>query len=216
MVRGNTVNARQYYHRPLCNYQIVNAPDLPARVPKTGSGISRAIGRLAMRASGWRFDGTFPDLERFVVVLAPHTSNWDFFVALAAKLALGIEVKWVGKHTIFRWPITGWLRSIGGIPVDRRSPQGLVESVVREFGSRASMVFVIAPEGTRKRVAHWRSGYWHVAHAASVQIVPVGLDYGAKRVLIGAPVATTASLDEDEQRLRDALRSVVGKRPENQ
>ena len=169
-----------------------------------------------MRLSGWKFDGAFPDLDRFVIILAPHTSNWDFFVALAAKLTLGIEVRWIGKHTIFRWPVAWWLKRIGGIPVDRRSSHGVVDAVAREFASRPAMVFVIAPEGTRKRVAHWRSGYWHVARRAGVPIVTVGLDYSRKRVVVGPPVVTSQSLEEDERRLRDTLRGVVGRRPENQ
>jgi 1-acyl-sn-glycerol-3-phosphate acyltransferase len=174
------------------------------------------IGRLLMRATGWKFDGAFPDLERFVAILAPHTSNWDFFVAFVVKLALGIEARWIGKHTLFRWPVAGWLKRIGGIPVDRRTAHGVVDAVVSEFSARPAMVFVLAPEGTRKRVAQWRSGYWHVARAAGVPIVIVGLDYAKKRVVIGPPLATSESLEADERRLHELLRDVRGKRPENE
>jgi 1-acyl-sn-glycerol-3-phosphate acyltransferase len=150
-----------------------------------------------------------------VLIVAPHTSNWDFFVALAAKWAIELEGVWIGKHTLFRWPVAGLLRRIGGIPVNRASAHGVVQQLVREFETRPSMVFALAPEGTRKHVAHWRSGYWHVAHAAQVPIVPVGLDYALKTVFIGPSLATTDSLEDDEQKLRAFFAGVTGKIPAN-
>ena len=158
---------------------------LPPQVPSTGNALSRIVGRALMRVTGWRFVGEFPDVPRFVCLVAPHTSNWDFFVALAAKWALGLGATWIGKNSIFRWPVAGFLRRIGGVPVDRNSPHGVVHQMVDAFATAPRMVFVLAPEGTRKRVEHWRSGYWHVAHEARVPIVPVGLDYARKTVVIG-------------------------------
>ena len=165
-----------------------------------------------MRLGGWRFAGDFPDLSKFVVAIAPHTSNWDFLVALAAKWAIGIEVVWIGKREMFRWPVAPILRSLGGIGVDRFNAQGIVQRVVDEFAARPRMVFVLAPEGTRKPVPHWRSGYWHVAHDARVQIVPVALDFKRKTLFVGPPQTTTESLEDDERRLQKFFAGVSGKR----
>lgn len=189
--------------------------ELPPHVPQTGNAFATAVGRLAMRITGWKLAGTFPDVPKFVMLVAPHTSNWDFFIGLFARLALGIDASWIGKDSIFRWPVGGLLRSLGGIPVDRKSPHGVVYQLVGEFSAREKMVFALAPEGTRKRVEHWRSGYWHVAHDARVPLVPVGLDYKMRIVFIGPSFMTTESLEDDERRLRAFFAGVHPKRPEN-
>jgi 1-acyl-sn-glycerol-3-phosphate acyltransferase len=185
---------------------------LPPQVPSTHNAFSRIIGRLAMRVRGWRITGELPDLPKFVIIVAPHTSNWDFFVGLSAKWALGLKVSWIAKHTVFRWPIAGALKRLGGIPVVRDRPQGVVQDVVDAFREREQMVFALAPEGTRRRVAHWRSGYWHVARAARVPIVPVALDYALRMIYIGPPHETSASLEDDEQKLRRYFARIKGKR----
>jgi 1-acyl-sn-glycerol-3-phosphate acyltransferase len=168
-----------------------------------------------MRISGWQLAGAFPDVPKFMLLVAPHTSNWDFMVAVSAKLALGLNGTWIGKDSLFRWPLRGLLRRLGGIPVDRNSPHGVVKQLVDTFAAREQMVFALTPEGTRKRVEHWRSGYWHVAHDARVPIVPVGLDYAMRIVFIGPPLTTTESLEDDERRLRAFFAGVHPKRPEN-
>lgn len=189
--------------------------DLPAQVPVANGAFVRGLGRIAMRLWGWRFVGTFPDMGRFVLIVAPHTSNWDFFVLVIAKLALGIDATWIGKQSIFRWPVRGLLTRLGGVPIDRTSPHGTVGQLVAHFTSRKQMVLAIAPEGTRKRVEHWRSGYWHVAHDARVPIVPVGVDYGLKTIFIGPALVTSDSLDDDERKLRKYFAGIRAKRPEN-
>jgi len=168
-----------------------------------------------MRLTGWRFAGSFPDLKKFVIIVAPHTSNWDFPVGLQAKFALGLQATWVGKHTLFRWPVGGVLRTLGGIPVRRNSGSAVVQHIVDEFAARDRMVFALAPEGTRKRVEKWRSGYWHIARQAAVPIVPVGLDYVSRQVRIGKPVVTTDSLEADEHGLRDFFARVHARKPLN-
>jgi 1-acyl-sn-glycerol-3-phosphate acyltransferase len=193
----------------------VNGFDLPPRIPATRNPVTRYGGLVAMRLMRWRMGGAFPDLSRFVLIIAPHTSNWDFFVALAAKFALGLECVWIGKHSIFRWPVAGLLRRLGGIAVNRASAHGVVHQLVAEFGKRERMVFALAPEGTRKRVEHWRSGYWHVARAAHVPIVPVGLDYSLKTIFIGPPLTTSGSLENDERTLREFFAGMGPKVPAN-
>jgi 1-acyl-sn-glycerol-3-phosphate acyltransferase len=143
---------------------------------------------------GWRFDGAMPDLPKFVVIVAPHTSNWDFFIGLAAKWALGVDVRWLGKHSLFLPPLGWFMRAIGGVPVYRGTKQNVVEQSVREFASRAQFVLVLAPEGTRKKVHEWRSGFWHVAKGAGVPICAVAFDWGRRVVRLGP----TTMPDEDD------------------
>ncbi len=191
----------------------VTVPLLPAVIPQVGGPRSRAIGAWILRRWGWGFEGTFPALPKFVVVVAPHTSNWDFVVGVVAKFAIGIEAVWIGKDTLFRWPAGPWLRRIGGIPVDRSAPNAVVQTIVDAFAQHDAMVFVLAPEGTRKRVERWRSGYWHIAHDAGVPMIPVGFDFARRRIVIGAAVAPSDDLAADEHVLREFARAIVPKRP---
>ncbi len=193
----------------------VAVPKLPPNVPQEGGPLSRALGRAALRAAGWRIAGDFPDLPRFVCILVPHTSNWDFAVAVAAKFALGVRAVWIGKHTLFRWPVAGLLRRLGGIPVERSAPHAVVQRIAGEFAARDRMVFALAPEGTRKRVERWRSGYWHVARTAGVPIVPAGFDFALRTIFIGPPLTPGDSIEDDERRLREYARGIVPRRPGN-
>jgi 1-acyl-sn-glycerol-3-phosphate acyltransferase len=187
---------------------------LPASVPSTRSALARWLGRSTMRLTKWRFAGALPDLKKFVIIVAPHTSNWDFPVGLQAKFALGLEAVWIGKHTLFRWPVGGLLRALGGLPVHRDAAHAVVQRIVDEFAARERMVFALAPEGTRKRVEKWRSGYWHIAHQAGVPIVPVGFDYASREVRIGTPLVTTESIERDERALRVFCASIRARKPE--
>lgn len=159
-------------------------PAVPAALPRRGGSISRVIGRAGLRLFGWRVEGTFPDLSKLVVIAAPHSSNWDFVVGLAAKLALGVDASWLGKHTLFRAP-WGWLfRFWGGLPVDRRASNDTVASIVEQFASSDRIFLVIAPQGTRAKGAPWKTGFWHIARGAGVPILPIVFDWHARVVRI--------------------------------
>jgi 1-acyl-sn-glycerol-3-phosphate acyltransferase len=175
--------------------------------------VLRALGRSLLRVWGWRIVGEFPALRRFVIVVAPHTSNWDFVVGLAAKFALSLRAVWIGKHTLFRPPFGKLLRRLGGVPVHRDAPHAVVQQIIDEFAAREAMVFVLAPEGTRKRVERWRSGYWHVAHGAGVPVIPVGFDFALRTIFIGPPHETTDDLNADEERLRAYVRGIAPRHP---
>lgn len=178
-------------------------PALPEAVPTFGNRISRQSSALLLRMLGWRWEGEFPNLPRCVVIVGPHTSNWDFVVAILMMGALGIRVTWIGKHTIFRWPFGRLFRYLGGIPVDRSAPQGLVEQVTVQYSSNDRMIVAIAPEGTRSRTERWRTGFYHIAAGAQVPVVPVYLDFRRKRAGAGRAVMPTDDQDGDIQRLKD-------------
>ena len=163
-------------------------PPLGAAVPRRFGPRTRALAATALGLAGWRFEGALPDLPRFVVVVAPHTSNWDFPVGVAVMLALGVRVRWLGKHSIFRGPFGTLLRWLGGIPVRRGERSGAVDVAVAEFRTHPQLVLALSPEGTRRRVASWKTGFYTVAEQAGVPIVPVAFDWSRHVVAVGTPV----------------------------
>ena len=167
-----------------------------------------------MAVAGWRIEGELPDLPRFVICVAPHTSNWDFVIGYAAKMAVGLRASWLGKHTLFRGVMGPLLRRMGGIPVDRRAPIGVVEQVVEWFRGSRQLVLGVAPEGTRKKVTRWKSGFYRIARQAGVPIVPIALDWGVKTIRVGTPFDTTGDETTDFETIHAFFRKVRGKRPE--
>lgn len=188
-------------------------PALPPEVPRRNRRLLQRAGRLGMRLMGWRVDGEFPNLRKFIIIVAPHTSNWDFFAALFCDLALDLEAGFLAKHSIFVGPFGRWLKSLGGIPVVRSASHNIVSQVAAEFARRDRMVLAIAPEGTRRKVESWKSGYWHIARAAGVPILPVGLDFGRRAAVIGTPREATASLENDEAAFRAFFAGIEPRRP---
>jgi 1-acyl-sn-glycerol-3-phosphate acyltransferase len=160
---------------------------------------------------GWNVEGEIPNIPKLVIIAAPHTSNWDFVVGVAAKLALGLDVMWLGKDTLFRGPLGAMMRRLGGRPVDRDASHDVVSDMVGEFARRERLILALAPEGTRKRVERWRTGFYHIAHAARVPIVPVALNFGARAIQIGAPYTTTGNADADIAALRQRYAGVRGR-----
>ena len=146
-----------------------------------------ALGRGWLRLSGWRVEGEFPNVGRCVVAVAPHSSNWDFVHGISVVFALDLRVSFVAKHTLFRGPFGRFMRWAGGLPVDRSRPHGLVEGIVAAFAQGEPLWVAITPEGTRTRVARFKTGFYRIALAASVPILPVVVNY-PRRALIALPV----------------------------
>lgn len=188
-------------------------PSLPPGVARRNRPVLRALGRAGLALMRWDIEGEIPDLPKFVLIMAPHTSNWDFVVALLADLALDMEASWMGKHTIFKGAFGTWLRGLGGIPVVRHAAHNVVTQMVGEFRRRDRMILGIAPEGTRKQVARWKSGYWHIAHGAGVPILPAGLDFGRRTIVIGPLRHTTGSLEADEGALLSFFATITPRHP---
>lgn len=183
-------------------------------VPRTGNRITRALARGVLRLFGWTVTGELPDLSRFVIIAAPHTSNWDFAVGALAKAAIGLRVSFFGKATLFRPPLGWFMRWLGGHPVNRTTSQGVVEETIETIRRAPSFVLALAPEGTRKRVPRWRTGFYRVAHGAGVPIVLGAFDYGARQVLLGPLLWTTGDLTRDLAVINEFYRDKRGKRPE--
>jgi 1-acyl-sn-glycerol-3-phosphate acyltransferase len=163
---------------------------------------------------GWRFVGEMPDLDKMVIAGAPHTSNWDFVLFLGAIRHWRIEPRFIGKHTLFRWPFGYFFRRLGGIPVDRDKAGGVVGQVTAEFDRSKRMILVVAPEGTRKAAPHWKSGFVNIADAAGVPILPARVDYIDKEIVLGTPIRVSGDETALMDRLRIFFEEGVGKHPE--
>jgi 1-acyl-sn-glycerol-3-phosphate acyltransferase len=190
----------------------VKLPLPGAEVPRRGNAPLRFLGRAVLRAMGWGVEGELPDLPKFVIAIAPHTSNWDFVVGIAAMFALDLRLAFIGKHTIFRGPFAPMLRWMGGIPVDRSSPHGMVGESIAAFARMPRRILVIAPEGTRKRVAHFKSGFLHIARGAGVPVMLAALDYGARRVRLGPTFEVGEDIEAERLRAEAYFAQVRGKR----
>lgn len=185
---------------------------LPPALPHTGHRLLGAFARALFRAIGWRFEGEIPDVPKLVAIVAPHTSNWDFVVGMAAMLALDLRLSFLGKHTLFRGPFGALFRGMGGIAVDRSNPQGVVDECVRAFGASERRVLALAPQGTRKGDGRFRSGFLRIARGANVPVVLAALDYGARTVRIGPLVRASEDLEGDLARIEAHFAGVRGKR----
>jgi 1-acyl-sn-glycerol-3-phosphate acyltransferase len=191
-----------------------NVPSLGPHTPRRGNGLSRGLGRLGLVLLRWRFEGAVPDVPRCVAIVAPHTSNWDFVVGLAALLAVGLRGRFLGKDTIFRPPFGFLARWAGGIPVDRNRADGVVAQAIASMRGGDPFFLALAPEGTRKRVDRWKTGFYRIAQGADVGIWPVTLDYRARVVRLHPLVALSGDMDADLVRLRSHFSSSMAYRPE--
>ncbi len=192
-------------------------PVLGEAIPRRGNRFSRRIWQWLLLSAGWDLEGTLPNRAKFVIIGAPHTSNWDFCVAMAALHGLGLDARWIGKHTLFRWPIGGIMRLLGGMPVVRTERRGVVQSVVQTFDAADRLVIAITPEGTRKRVERWKTGFYHIAVQADVPIIPAYLDYPRKRMGFGPPMLPSGDAIADVTALRAFYEPYArtGRNPEN-
>jgi 1-acyl-sn-glycerol-3-phosphate acyltransferase len=182
---------------------------LPPNAPRVHpNAFTRWLGRSVLRLGGWRMAGAFPDIPKLVLIGAPHSSNWDGIWGFAAKLALGLDIKILGKRELFWWPLGPVLRRLGVIAVDRSAAAGVVEQVAAMIHAREKFWFGLAPEGTRKRVERWKTGFWKMAKAADVPVLPAYFHYGQKVIGIGPPFALGEDMHGDIARIRDWFRNV--------
>ncbi|MFO8051404.1 MAG: 1-acyl-sn-glycerol-3-phosphate acyltransferase [Thermoplasmatota archaeon] len=178
------------------------------------STIMKWIGRTYVRITGWEEMDNRNGEENFVAIFAPHTSAWDFVDLVMLALDLDIKSYWLGKHSLFKGPLDPLLRYMGGLPIDRGKRSNTVEQVVDYFNEKEDMVFTLAPEGTRKPVEKWRSGFYHIAVGAGVPIAIVQLDHGNKRGGIHSMFYPTGDLDGDMKSIKARYRGVLPRHPD--
>lgn len=160
-----------------------NTITIPEQIARTNSRLSKWFASSILNFFAWRIVGELPNEKKFILAVAPHTSNWDFIVGVLVKLSLQLKLNFLGKDAIFFWPFSVWLKSIGGIPIDRSCSNGVVGQMVNEFNQAEQLILALAPEGTRSKVNKWKSGFLHIAHQAHIPVVPVQIDYLNKQVI---------------------------------
>lgn len=164
---------------------------------------------------GWKLTGNFPaHLKKYVVIAAPHTSWKDFPVAILARNVSGEKINFIGKNSLFKGPFGFFFRSLGGTPVDRSQSNNLVDAIVSIFNSREEFRLGLSPEGTRKKVDKWKTGFYYIAKGANVPIVMATLDFENKQVKISEPYEITNDMEKDFEHFHSFFKDVKGKHPE--
>jgi len=193
----------------------VTAPlDRPPGLPRRGTVRSRALAHRILGLFGWRVTGGLPGLPKFLLIVAPHTSNWDFPIGLLSMFALGLRASWLGKHSIFFFPASVLLRWTGGEPIDRTAAHGTVDTAIANFRTRPQWVLALSPEGTRRRMEDWKTGFYRIATGAGVPIVPAWIDYRTRELHIAPPFETGTDMDADLRRLRGMFCKEMARYPE--
>lgn len=174
----------------------------------------RLISAICLKIAGWRIVGQVPDLPRVVIVGAFHTSNWDFVIGLFAAFMLRIKVYWIGKDNLFRGPFRAFFQWFGGIPINRSVSQNLVERITEIFRKQERMILALAPEGTRKKVSYWKTGFYHIATGAGTPIVLGFIDYRQKLCGLGPVLVPTGNIADDMEKIRAFYTGITAKRPD--
>jgi 1-acyl-sn-glycerol-3-phosphate acyltransferase len=190
----------------MTGYTISDIPGLPT--------VLQIVSLIFLKTLGWRRECGPPDIPQYVVVAAPHTSNWDFPFGLAFIFSWKMKVYWMGKHTLFRRPYGWFFRWLGGIPIDRTKSINAVAQSVQAFREIPQLVMMISPEGTRRKVKEWKTGFYHIAQGAGVPIVPAFLDFRKKTGGFGKIMNPTGNVEADMDAIRAFYAGVSGKYPE--
>jgi 1-acyl-sn-glycerol-3-phosphate acyltransferase len=164
---------------------------------------------------GWKLVNNFPkDLKKYVVIAAPHTSWQDFPIGILARNTSGVKINFIGKASLFKGPFGFFFKGLGGTPVDRSKSNNLVDAIVQLFDEKEQFRLALSPEGTRKKVDQWKTGFYHIAKGAKVPIVMATLDFGKKQVKISEPYYTTDDKDKDFEYFYSFFDSDMAKVPE--
>ncbi|TDF42092.1 acyltransferase [Alteromonadaceae bacterium M269] len=195
--------------------EMFKVPELGAKVPRDGGRFTHWLGKRFLKSTGWCFSGEFPNCSKMIIAVAPHTSNWDFFIGLAVKFCFKLKIQFLGKHTIFVPIIGKLLRYWGGIPVERSKAHGVVNQLTEIFAKQNELVLCLSPEGTRKRIDQWKTGFVQIARHARVPVLLVGFDYQVKKIKIGPLVSVGDDIEVAMEKIYRFFSNVSAKYPES-
>ena len=185
---------------------------LPPNAPRSKSGRwLQNLALLLLKIGGWKMVGEWPNVAKMVMIAAPHSSGWDAVWGMAVKAAMGLEIVFIGKAELFKGPLGWLLRKLGGRPVDRSAPGDIIEQIAAQIRSSEKMWFVLAPEGTRKRVQNWKPGFWKIARKAEVPVCCAWFHYPTKTIGAGPLLYLTDDFESDMKRIREIYRPYMGK-----
>lgn len=175
----------------------------------------RLISAIILKLIGWKPIGKPLQHQRFVLIGAPHTSNWDFPIMLMVVLKLRLNLHWMGKHTLFPFPVAGLMKWLGGIPINRTATHGVVDQIVEQYQQRDDLVVLVPPEGTRAKVAQWKTGFYHIANNAHVPILMGYIDASCKEAGLADFFHPSGDLEKDMQDIRVFYADKKGINPQN-
>ena len=171
-------------------------------MPTMGNGVTRAIGRGLLKLTGWKMSGKLPAEKKVIIIGAPHTSNWDFIIAMACILALGVKITWMMKKEAFFWPLAGVWKSLGGVPTDRGGRNDVIAQMANWIKSADAAWLGITPEGTRSKVEKYKKGYLRIAYAAGIPVFIVALDGKNKQVVFDKLFPLTFDTETDNRKIK--------------
>ncbi|MDF7776822.1 lysophospholipid acyltransferase family protein [Sphingomonas sp. AOB5] len=182
--------------------------------PALASRIVRQLLVWYYQLRGWKAEGAPPADRRCIIVAAPHTSNWDFVNVLGLTNALGIKAHFMGKSSLFRWPMGRFMRDMGGVAVDRSASRNYVDAMIAEFAARREFMLIIAPEGTRSAAGQWRTGFYHIAMGAGVPLVLGYVDYPSKTGGLGPEIMPSGDYAADMAKIVAFYATKTGRHPD--
>jgi len=187
----------------------------PEHLRSNRSQISQWIGRVVLKSMGWKVAGSIPNEKRILIVAAPHTSNWDFVIGMGALLGLNAKIRWIGKHTLFKPGISWFFRWLGGIPVNRKNPASLIEDVSNMIKKDRGLMIGVAPEGTRKKINRWKTGFLRIAKTTQSKILFISIDAPSKTIKIASTLFTpTEDKENDLEFVKSYFRNFKGINPD--
>tara|TARA_B100001758_G_scaffold242301_1_gene250362 strand:- start:573 stop:1163 length:591 start_codon:yes stop_codon:yes gene_type:complete len=187
----------------------------PEHLRSNRSKISQWIGRTVLKSMGWKVAGSIPNEKRILIVAAPHTSNWDFVIGMGALLGLNAKIRWIGKHTLFKPGISWFFRWLGGIPVNRKNPASLIEDVSNMIKKDRGLMIGVAPEGTRKKINRWKTGFLRIAKTTQSKILFISIDAPSKTIKIASTLFTpTEDKENDLEFVKSYFRNFKGINPD--
>jgi 1-acyl-sn-glycerol-3-phosphate acyltransferase len=192
----------------------MNIPSTPECIPTRKYGLLHSIAKRILAWCGWTINGELPNQPKFILAVAPHTSNWDFFIGIAAMFSLQLKVSFLGKASIFRWPVKSVLTAIGGIAVDRSNSHGVVGQIVQELKRNDKFILGLAPEGTRSKTTEWKTGFLHIAKQGNIPIVPVSFDFAKKEIFFHHEVYISGEISQELIEFKQIFADVCAKNPQ--
>jgi 1-acyl-sn-glycerol-3-phosphate acyltransferase len=165
---------------------------------------------------GWKIKGNFDtNIKKCVIIVVPHTSWYDFFIGVFFRGTYPVEINFLAKKELFKFPLGGYLKWMGGIPLNRSKTENKVDAIAKIFETKEVLRLSLSPEGTRKKVTQWKSGYYYIAQKANLPIIPIGFDYANKQVIVFEPFTVTNDFEKDSKYLEKLFKNVKGKVAEN-
>lgn len=183
-------------------------------VPRRGNRFTSWLGLFALWIIGWRMRGNFPDVRKGLIIVAPHTSNYDALLAVVSIMAMRLQAFFFVKDSAFVWPIGGLMRWFGALPVDRENSKDVVGFCVKQYQSKDALIMAINPEGTRKASPSWKTGFYWMAHKAGVPIIMIGFDYARREIVLLDTFMPTGNIDEDLPQIIAAFKDIAPRHPD--